>query len=71
MSDLDEHRPHPRIYPDGVIRQDSESGGQDRQYNCRQAQLRVSRGEVGSIVVDFVNDDDDETDSDYAQANRV
>jgi len=31
----------------------------------------VSRGEMGFIMVDFVNDDDDETNPNYGQANRM
>lgn len=59
VSDLDEYRPYAWIYPDGVVRQDSESGDQDGQDDRRQAQLRVSRGEMELVIVNFVNDDDD------------
>lgn len=35
VSDLDEYRPYAWIYPDGVVRQDSESGDQDGQDDRR------------------------------------
>lgn len=64
VSDFDQYRSQTWIYPHRVIRQDSESGGQNGEYNRHQAQLRVRRSEMASVHVHFVDNDDDETDPD-------